>query len=69
MRNLTHKTVSAIFFIQTKKISKQNKTVFKIHKKSLVYLLGGETATRVNLIQSTLLSCHHALFSSLDIDI
>ena len=68
MRSLTHKTVSAIFFIQTKKTNKQNKTVFKIHK-VFIYLLGGETATRVNLIQSTLLSCHHALFSSLDIDI
>ena len=43
-------------FVHSKKKEKEqtNKTVVKIHKKSLIYLLGGETANHVYFMQHML---------------
>ena len=50
--------------IQTKinKQTKQNKTIVKVHKKSLIYLLGGKTVNLVNFMQHMLVSYSSCYF-------
>ena len=68
MQNVNHRTPFLyILFIQTKK-NKQNTTVFKIHKESLIILLGNETAKDANFMQHMLITYSPCYFSSLEGD-
>ena len=50
-------------FIQTKLNKQTKQNCYKNSWKSLVYLLGGETANHVNFMQHMLVYTHHAILA------
>ena len=65
MHNVNHKTLFTLFLFKQRKMNKQNRTVVKILKQSLIYPLGDEKANHVNFMQPMLISCS-CFFSSLE---